>query len=565
MSSFWATLNTRIDDLPSHALPNGVDNDASDLDEYGPDPVTDVDSDCEGVGPPPMVADSQSDESDRESDAVPGRETAADIEAEYAVPEQVAMSGRRKYTFKKRAQKVEVRAKRNTSTQAGRASTEAAKDVVLIGRCRQRCCFSVQSEQLEPALLAAHHEFRSKSGGARTEWLSTILANVNLAVPKPFKARLGKDNVELCPHCFKHLHGIPKSTMHKNMQRAQAGIKVTLGGNKGGRESHIGTSSAPLLTKWLKEYADVAADVWPHKQHVTLPEFTWKAVYDKCMRELTFSSATYQTFMAAKEEGCSHIKVRTHNGMGKCDDCTRLKELIDKHQGLVKKKWEAEKAKHDDWHMRERLDKYKCIEKAKGIYKPGWVRNCIYVESDSMDQAKTQIPHSAEESKVNAELEKLQLHVTIVRIFNGDEDHIFTYVWPAYLSGGSDASITFILDALGRITIPPTVTKLYAFTDNAGGEYKNRFVMALWHCLVERDLFLKIKHSFLGVGHTHDWIVDGIFKHFAAILQHSQCFTAADLMRLIGDSRGKDGKTAKPIVILSKVWVRFRLCFSRCW
>ena len=143
--------------------------------------------------------------------------------------------------------------------------------------------------------------------------------------------------------------------------------------------------------------------------------------------------------------------------MGKCDDCTRLKELIDKHTGILKGKFEAEKAKHDEWHSRERRDKYDCINKAKGIHKihkHGWRRNCIYLESDSMDQAKTKIPHSAEESKDNADLEKLQLHVTIVRIFNGDEDHIFTYVWPAYLSGGSDASITFILARLVVLRFP---------------------------------------------------------------------------------------------------------------
>ena len=437
MDDFWDSLGASIST-------EARDDDDSECPEAVDDVDSDASDDDDGVGPPPLAPDSDSGESALESEMMPATKTASEIEGEFAVPEEVARAARRKYTFKKRTPKVAMAIKRNTSTQATKASSEAAKDVVLIGRCRQRCCLSVQSEQLEPVLLEAHHEFRSKSGGDRTQWLSVILANLNLAVPKPFNTRFGKENVALCTHCFRHLHGIPKSTMHKNVQRAQAGIKGTRGGNKGGRESHIGTSSAPLLTKWLKEYADVAADVWPHKQHVTLPQFTWKAVYDKCMRELTFSSATYQTFMAAKQEGCSHIKVRTHNGMGKCDGCTRLKELIDKHHGLVKKKWEAEKAKHDDWHTRERHDKYKCIEKAKGIYKPGWVRNCIYVESDSMDQAKTQIPHSAEESKVNAELEKLQLHVTIVRIFNGDEDHIFTYVWPAYLSGGSDASIDHV-------------------------------------------------------------------------------------------------------------------------
>ena len=303
--------------------------------------------------------------------------------------------------------------------------------------------------------------------------------------------------------------------MHTFAKRARADISVTVGGDRSNTRT-AGASDAALLTTWLTQYANVIADVWPHKAHITLPQFTWRAVYDKMKRQFTYTKATYETFMAARKEGCSHIKVRTHNGMGKCDDCTRLKELIDKHSGALKMKFEREKADHDDWHTRERQRKYACVNKAKGFSnKHGWVRNCIYLESDSMDQAKTQIPRTAEESKMNAELEKLQLHVTIVRIFNGDEDHIFTYVWPAYLSGGSDASITFILDALGRVHIPPSVTKLYAFTDNASGEYKNRFVMALWHCLVQRGLFLKIKHAFLGFGHTHDWIVDGIFKHMA--------------------------------------------------
>ena len=122
-------------------------------------------------------------------------------------------------------------------------------------------------------------------------------------------------------------------------------------------------------------------------------------------------------------------------------------------------------------------------------------------------------------------------------------------MWPATLSGGSDASITFILDALGRIKIPPSVTTLYVFTDNAGGEYKNKFVLGLWHILVHLGVFKKVKHGFLGVGHTHDWIVDGVFKHFAFYLKRNNVYTATDLMEIIGTSRGKDGKTPKPTVI----------------
>ena len=102
------------------------------------------------------------------------------------------------------------------------------------------------------------------------------------------------------------------------------------------------------MTTWLTQYANVSADVWPHKAHITLPQFTWRAVYDKMKRQFTYTKATYETFMAARKEGCSHIKVRTHNGMGKCDDCTRLKELIDKHSGALKMKFEREKGDHDD-------------------------------------------------------------------------------------------------------------------------------------------------------------------------------------------------------------------------
>ena len=85
---------------------------------------------------------------------------------------------------------------------------------------------------------------------------------------------------------------------------------------------------------------------------------------------------------------------------------------------------------------------------------------------------------------------------------------------------------------------------MYLFTDNSWREYKNQYVLGLGHIFVHLHLFDKVKHGLLPVGHTHDWIVDGVFKHFARVLLRANCFTSGDLMRIIADSY-----TPKPIVI----------------
>ena len=157
MDDFWDSLGTSIsaaasddDEAECPETVDGVDSDASDVDD--------------GVGPPPMVPATESDE----SDAMPRRKTTTEIEAEYAVPEEVASSGRRKYTFKKRAKRIVVGAKRDTSTQAGRASAEAAKSLEKMRRCTNRCCVGVKSADLEVVVVKQHHQFCSRAAVERT-------------------------------------------------------------------------------------------------------------------------------------------------------------------------------------------------------------------------------------------------------------------------------------------------------------------------------------------------------------------------------------------------------------
>ena len=202
MASFWASLN---DGPRDDALPEEMDDDC-------PAAVDEIDSDWEESGPPPLT-DSDSDESDHEKEQVPTGKTRDAIEQEFAVPLEATRSGRRKYTFKKRAPKVAVAAKRDTSTQTGKAAAEAAKHGAAIGRCPRKCCSSFQSQHLDPVVLRLHHEFREQAAGERHEWLSNILSNVNLDSAQPFKTHIADQSVPLCSFCFRNMHGIPKSTL----------------------------------------------------------------------------------------------------------------------------------------------------------------------------------------------------------------------------------------------------------------------------------------------------------------------------------------------------------------
>jgi hypothetical protein len=191
------------------------------------------------------------------------RKTLVEIESEFTAPVQDPSLGKRKYTFKKRKPRVQAVPKRDVSTQPDNAFEEAGKDVALLGRCRHKCCLSGQATQLKSAVLEYHHEFCAKSGGDRNEWLGTIMVNVNLDVAQPFKGHIAGISASLCKYCFQHLHGIPKNTINDDVKRARAGVKRTLGGDKGGRSASNGTAAASLLTTWLKWYAEATADGWP--------------------------------------------------------------------------------------------------------------------------------------------------------------------------------------------------------------------------------------------------------------------------------------------------------------
>ena len=193
MATFWASLNDgKRDDAP----PEEMDDDC-------PAAVDDIDSDWEDSGPPALT-DSDTDGSEHEKEQLPAGKSTDDIECEFAVPLESKQSGRRKYTFTKRVRKGLVTVRRGTSTQAGKAASEAAKHGAAIGRCPRKCCSSVQSQHLDPVVLRMHHEFREKPAGARNTWLSNIMSNVNLDSPQPFTAHIDGQNDPLCSGCFRN-------------------------------------------------------------------------------------------------------------------------------------------------------------------------------------------------------------------------------------------------------------------------------------------------------------------------------------------------------------------------
>ena len=149
------------------------------------------------------------------------------------------------------------------------------------------------------------------------------------------------------------------------------------------------------------------------------------------------------------------------------------------------------------------------------------------------------MPRSAQESKELEPLEKAQVHITTCRVFNGSDDHVFTYVWPDLFPHGSDSTLTFIVLALSMLVLPTSVTTLYLWADNCSRENKNRFVLAFCYVLLHLSIFSKIKLCFLPKGHTHDWTCDGVFKHFWRKLARHDVFTIQRMMQLMEESHSE--------------------------
>ena len=209
------------------------------------------------------------------------------------------------------------------------------------------------------------------------------------------------DCVPLCVLCFCAWNGVPLRTFERIKAAVNRGRQSWEGAPRGQQEG--AEAKRLLIAAWMEGYAKRSGDFMPNKDNIHLGEFEWKPVFNKCIAELK-EDFTLDHFHNVRRDYCKHIKLRSENQCGKCDQCTKLRKLYDESSGKQKAFYANEYKQHLQWKDDEKAvcspmwllvytiikpqDKMKCIEKAK---RTGDNRKYVFLDMDGMDSSKTKV------------------------------------------------------------------------------------------------------------------------------------------------------------------------------
>jgi hypothetical protein len=335
------------------------------------------------------------------------------------------------------------------------------------------------------------------------------------------------DPGEMCLQCFLVKHGIRRTTWYRIKGCVGAGQESFDHGNNLLKKTHAETLVA---AEWLRDYACKCGDFMPDCDEVHLPDYCWKYVHSRYLRENPHAiSLSAFAKLHKRDDDLKKIKLRKCKRFSKCKECSGLDTFIKKTSGLRRIYWQGQKKAHIDWQMCERKKLAKHVQKATS---PDTSPECMVVEIDNMDNQKTAIGQMPRDPKSLATLQKLKTHITGVHI-PGDPDHPFrAYTWHDRFPSGSDVVITILLRSLCEVAKKgPLPAKLYLHLDNCWRENKNRLVLGIGHLLVKEGVFKKVKICFLPVGHTHG-IVDQMFSRFSVHIRWNDILSLDDLVRV---------------------------------
>ena len=408
-----------------------------------------------------------------------------------------------------------------------RKCAEQAQVLKLVG---MHCLPASEINELD--VYNKQKEFRvNKNEKERREFVAGAISSSGVC--KDCKMQIGFPEWKtLCKPCWRTYNGVEIHLFQR------IGRDVTSGRKHFERHRKF---SVPAMRKeagshcfhWLQSYARTHGDHMPDCMQIHLPDYRWRDVWKKYRRETEkeeFHFVSEQVFRKLRLENLPYIKIRKLKRFATCPDCSNLRELIDKASGAQRGKLKMELEEHIEWQFRERDKYYKHRFKART-----YPHKYLTMSVDGMDNGKTAIPRLHRENKDSDQLERLGTHLTGV-LMHGRRVPVHAYTWYDRFPTGSDSIVTIVCHALCETAkegpLPPV---LYLHLDNCSRENKNRFVLALNHLLVEKGVFVKVKMSFLPVGHTHD-DVDQFFSKINSVVTRRNIMTIQDLHAAVKES-----------------------------
>eukprot|EP00873_Tetraselmis_striata_P006281 jgi/Tetstr1/426545/TSEL_016843.t1 len=201
------------------------------------------------------------------------------------------------------------------------------------------------------------------------------------------------------------------------------------------------------------------------------------------------------------------------------------------HQQLVRRQFRAEQKVHLERVRQERRDLNNAVFQSR-LGHGNFFFFFFFFEIDSMDSAKTLLPHWVRIPKTVKPDMLLKYHLTCVKYDGYRPDDIYYYTNTTPHDSSTTCTLIWItimkeIQHRGR-KIPYIRIQM----DNTVRENKNRNVAALCNWLVSIGICDVIHLVFLPVGHTHER-VDKIFSRISLALSRSSAYTIEAFLDLV--------------------------------
>eukprot|EP00873_Tetraselmis_striata_P006246 jgi/Tetstr1/426510/TSEL_016808.t1 len=277
---------------------------------------------------------------------------------------------------------------------------------------------------------------------------------------------------------------------------------------------------------------------------------SWAEDDNAILRDLATESevkiASFDTFRRTWKEDFPDVTTPKVKRFSHCPICAAGKALRDQareictkdmtpeerqvhrqHQQLVRRQVRAEQKVHLERVRQERRDLNNAVFQSRLGH-----GNFFFFEIDSMDSAKTMLPHWVRIPKTVKPDMLLKYHLTCVKYDGYRPDDIYYYTNTIPHDSSTTCTLIWItimkeIQHRGR-KIPYIRIQM----DNTVRENKNRNVAALCNWLVSIGICDVIHLVFLPVGHTHER-VDQIFSRITLALSRSSAYTIEAFLDLV--------------------------------
>eukprot|EP00873_Tetraselmis_striata_P007999 jgi/Tetstr1/428263/TSEL_018302.t1 len=277
---------------------------------------------------------------------------------------------------------------------------------------------------------------------------------------------------------------------------------------------------------------------------------SWAEDDNAILRDLATESevklASFDTFRRAWKEDFPDVTTPKLKRFNHCPICAAGKALRDQareictkdmtpeerqvhrqHQQLVRRQVRADQKVHLERVRQERRDLNNAVFQSRLGH-----GNFFFFEIDSMDSAKTLLPHWVRIPKTVKPDMLLKYHLTCVKYDGYRPDDIYYYTNTIPHDSSTTCTLIWItimkeIQHRGR-KIPYIRIQM----DNTVRENKNRNVAALCNWLVSIGICDVIHLVFLPVGHTHER-VDQIFSRISLALSRSSAYTIEAFLDLV--------------------------------